>query len=167
MLSVLLHTHRGTIEVEGRVAWSKWRSAPEAGLLHGLAFTRTDAPQHGVLRDLVPPLMLPRHDCVRFPLDLVIACRPDDPALPPLAGRAGNGSRNGLLLRLPRLLPPGTQAEVALGTGGEGLTVRGAIVWVEPPEMWKPGSDIGHGFRFDDMAWPALASLGSLLIGRG
>ncbi len=165
LLCIVLHTNRGRIAVEGNVAWSKGRAAPGEGFLHGLTFARMDAPQLSALRDLVSPLALPRQDWVRLPLDVPVTCDPDDPALPRLEGRTGNGSWSGLLLRLPRLLPPGTRAEVAIGTGGECLTVPGAIVWVEPPEMWNPGTAIGHGFRFDDMSWPTLASLGSLLIG--
>jgi hypothetical protein len=46
----------------------------------------------------------------------------------------------------------------------ERLTVGGAVVWVEPPEIWKPGESIGHGVRFTALDWPALLSLSLLLV---
>jgi hypothetical protein len=159
-----LRAEEGIVEADAEVIWSAGR-VPAGGLVHGLSFTRI-APGHvKVLRKVFRPLSIMRHAGVRLPLDVPITCQPKNPGGPQILGRTGNVNRGGLFLRLPRLLPPGTALEVTLHTPKEPLTVEGAIVWVEPPEIWKPGESIGHGFRFHAPGWSALASLCLLLVG--
>jgi hypothetical protein len=67
------------------------------------------------------------------------------------------------LLRLPRLLPPGTTLEVTLRIANNPLTAEGTVVWVDPPEIWTPGKPIGHGFQFTAPRWTTMLSLGLLL----
>jgi hypothetical protein len=61
-------------------------------------------------------------------------------------------------------LPPDTTLEVTLHASRDPLTVDGSVVWVEPPEIWKPGESIGHGLRFTALDWSTLLSLGLLLV---
>jgi len=163
ILQVRLQTDRGAVEAEARVAWIGGRAPEGGGVLHGLAFSRI-APEHfKTLCDVLLPLALRRHTGIRLPLDLAVTCQPTVPPGPPLHGRTGNVNRGGLLLRLPRLLPPGTSLEVTLHTAKAPLTVEGGVVWVEPPEIWKPGESIGHGFQFTAPSWSTMLSLGLLL----
>ncbi len=163
ILQVRLQTDRGAVEAEARVAWIGGRAPEGGGVLHGLAFSRI-APEHfKTLCDVLLPLALRRHTGIRLPLDLAVTCQPTNPPGPPLHGRTGNVNRGGLLLRLPRLLPPGTSLEVTLHTAKAPLTVEGMVVWVEPPEIWKPGESIGHGFQFTAPSWSTMLSLGLLL----
>jgi c-di-GMP-binding flagellar brake protein YcgR len=163
-LRLRLKTDQGTIEAEAKVVWSGGRVTEGGGVVHGLAFTWMAPDQFQTLRDMFRPLPIMRHAGVRLPLDLPITCHPKNPAGPPLQGRTGNVNRGGLFLRLPRLLPPGTGLEVTVHAPTEPLTVDGAVVWVEPPEIWKPGESIGHGFRFNALTWSTLISLGFLLV---
>jgi len=163
-LRVRLQTNRGTIEAEAQVVWIGGRAPQGGGILHGLAFTRI-APQHfQTLCDVLLPLAMSRNAGIRLPLDLAVTCQPANPPGPPLHGRTGNVNRGGLLLRLPRLLPPGTGLDVTLHTAKAPLTVEGVVVWVEPPEIWKPGESIGHGFQFTAPSWSTMLSLGLLLV---
>jgi Tfp pilus assembly protein PilZ len=73
-------------------------------------------------------------------------------------------NRGGLFLRLPRLLLPGTPLEVTLHVPKKPLMVGGTVVWVEPPELWRPGESIGHGFQFHAPSWSTLACLSLLLV---
>ena len=158
-----LKAEESLVEADAEVIWSGGR-VPEGGLAHGLSFTRI-APGHvKVLRKVFRPLSIMRHAGIRLPLEIPITCQPKNPGGPPLQGRTQNVNRGGLFLRLPRLVSPGTGLDVTLQTSKDPLTVEGAIVWVEPPEIWRPGESIGHGFRFRAAGWPALASLSLLLV---
>ena len=162
-LRVRLQTDRGAIEAEARVAWIGGRAPAGGGILHGVAFTQIAPESLRALRDLILPLAMRRHAGIRLPLDLAVTCKPTHPPGAPLSGRTGNVNRGGLFLRVPRLLPPGTRLEVTLHTAKAPLTVEGTVVWVEPPEIWKPGESIGHGFQFAAPSWSTMLSLGLLL----
>ncbi len=163
-LRLRLKATQGILEAEAQVVWNGGRVPEGGGQVHGLAFTKIAPDQVQALRETLRPLTVMRHAGVRLPLDVPIICHPKNPAGSPLQGRTGNVNRGGLFLRLPRLLPPGTAVEVTLHAPMERLTVDGAVVWVEPPEIWKPGESIGHGVRFTALDWPALLSLGLLLV---
>ncbi len=162
-LRLRLQTDRGAIEAEAQVIWIGGRAPEGGGILHGLAFTRI-APEHfQTLCNSLLPLAMRRHAGIRLPLDLAVTCQQTHPPGPPLHGRTVNVNRGGFLLCLPRLLPPRTRLEVTLHTAQARLTVEGAVVWVEPPEIWKPGESIGHGFQFTAPSWSTMLSLGLLL----
>jgi hypothetical protein len=162
-LRVRVQTDRGALEAEAQVVWIGGRAPDGGGILHGLAFTRI-APEHfQTLCDILPPLAMRRHAGIRLPLDLAVTCQPTNPPGPPLHGRTANVNRGGFLLRLPRLLPPRTRLEVTLHAAKAPLWVEGAVVWVEPPEIWKPGESIGHGVQFIAPSWSTMLSLSLLL----
>ncbi len=163
-LGLRLQTDRGTIEAEAQVVWSGGRAPDTGGVIHGLTFTQMAPDQLLILHSLFRPLSMMRYTGIRLPLDLPVTCRPENPAGPPIQGRTANVNRGGLLLRLPRLLPPGTRLEATLHAPAGPLSVEGAIVWVEPHEMWTPGESIGHGLRFTSIDWSTLHSLGLLLV---
>jgi len=163
-LRLRLKSDQGIVEAEAQVVWSGGRLPEGGGVVHGLAFTQI-APDHVLaLREMFHPVSSVRHAGVRLSLDVPITCHPKSPAGPPLQGRTGNVNRGGLFLRLPRLLPTGTVLEITLHVPKDPLTVDGAVVWVEPPEIWKPGESIGHGVRFTALDWSTLLSLGLLLV---
>jgi len=162
-LRVRFQTDQGAIETEAQVVWIGGRAPEGGGILHGLAFTRIAPESFQTLRDVLVLLAMRRHAGIRLPLDLPVTCQPTHPPGSPLDGRTGNVNRGGLFLRLPRLLPPGTRLELTLHTAKAPLTVQGTVVWVEPPEMWKPGESIGHGFQFTGPSWSTMLSLGLLL----
>ena len=159
-----LRAEHDIAEAEAEVIWRGAHAPNGGGLVHGLSFTLIAPDSVRILRELLRPLSIMRHGGVRLPLDVPITCHPMNPAGPPLQGRTGNVNRNGLFLRLPRLLPPGTPLEVTLHVPKVPRTVRGAVVWVEPPEMWRPGESIGHGFQFHAPSWCTLAHLSLLLV---
>lgn len=159
-----LKAGQGIVEAEAEVIWSGGRAREGGGLIHGLSFTLI-APDHlKVLQETFRPLAIMRHAGVRLSLEVPITCHPKTSAGPALQGRTGNVNRGGLFLRLPRLLPPGTLLDVTLHASKEPLTVEGAVVWVEPPEIWTPGESIGHGFQFHAPSWSTLSYLGLLLV---
>jgi len=164
LLRLLLKAGQAPIEVEALVVWTGGRFPNGGGLVHGLAFTQITPDQVLALRAMFGPPSIMRQAGVRMPLDVPVTCHPRNPAGPPLQGRTGNVSRSGLFLRLPQLLPPDTTLEVTLHASRDPLTVDGSVVWVEPPEIWKPGESIGHGLRFTALDWSTLLSLGLLLV---
>lgn len=163
-LRLRLQTDRGIIEADTEVVWNGGRAPAGGGVVHGLAFTQIAPDQYQTLCSMFRPLSMMRYTGVRLPLDLPMTCHPKNPAGPPIQGRTSNMNRGGLLLRLPLLLSPGTTLEVTLHAPRETITVDGAVVWVEPHEIWTPGESIGHGFRFTALDWSALLSLGLLLV---
>jgi hypothetical protein len=164
LLRLLLKSGQAPIEAEALVVWTGGRFPDGGGLVYGLAFTQIAPDQVLALRAMFGPPSVMRQAGVRMLLDVPVTCHPRNPAGPPLLGRTGNVSRNGLFLRLPQLLPPDTTLEVTLHASRNPITVDGSVVWVEPPEIWKPGESIGHGLRFTALDWPTLVSLGLLLV---
>ena len=157
---VRLQTAKGAIELQAKVVWSK-RTGSSGGALHGVAFTEIAPQQLESLRELFHSEGMVRHAGVRWPMDLPIACRPQDSTRPPLQGRTGDISRGGLLLLLPEAQAPGTRLEVTIQAPQEPLTVFGEVAWVE--ERRTSGELIRHGLRFTSLG-PSLGSaLGVLL----
>jgi len=159
-----LQTKSGPIEMEGRIVWVAGRGPEEGGVIHGVAFTQIAPEQLRALRALLRSLAMVRQPEARLPVDIAVTCRPAPPSEPQvLQGRAANLSRGGILLRLPRLLRPNTTLELTMHTEGGPLTMEGAIAWVEPHELWRPGESIGHGVRFTSPSWTLAMALGGLL----
>ncbi len=165
-LSLLLRTDEGDIELKAEVVWVAKPAASEGGIFHNVAFTQVAPDQHQALRELLRHKGQVRQTGVRLPIELTVLCRRKDDPSPPLQGRTGDISRAGLLLRLPRALPVGTELEVTLQTGHGPLAAEGTIIWVEAPQANSPGVLIHHGFRFTNMGWASELALGHLLAGR-
>ena len=163
-LRLLINAGHVPIEIEAQAVWNGGRSTDVGGLVHGLTFTQITSDQVLILREIFRPPAVKRHAGIRIPLDVPVTCHPRNPGGPPLHGRTGNVSRSGLFLRLPQLLLPATSLEVTLCASKNAIAVGGSVVWVEPPEIWKPGESIGHGFRFAAIDWPTLLSLGLLVL---
>lgn len=159
-----LRPGHGVVEAEAEVIWSGGRAREGGGLVHGLSFTLIASDDVQVLQEAFRPLTIMRQAGLRLPLDIPITCHPKNSAGPSLQGRTGNVNRGGLFLHLPRLLAPGTWLEITLHAPKDPLTVEGAVVWVEPPEIWRPGESIGHGFQFHAPSWSTLVYLGLLLV---
>ncbi len=160
---VRLQTDQGAIEMEAQVIWAGEPASPAGCIPHGVAFTKVAPDQRQALQGLLGSNASVRHAGTRLPLDLSVTCRRKDHEGPPFQGRTENISRGGLLLRLPRALPPGTPLEVTLRTAEELLTVQGTIVWIEPLERRHPGGQIRHGFRFTALDQSFCMALGLVL----
>jgi hypothetical protein len=146
-----LQTEHGAIEVEGVVVWAAAPDRARGVVPHGVAFTRIAPEQQQDLRELLLTKGKTRHTGARMVCDLLVAYQVKDHAGPPQWGWMENVSRGGLLLSLPRLLPPGTRLRLAWQIASERLTAEGMIVWVESRERPAHGEPIRHGFRFTDL----------------
>ncbi|HSC71628.1 MAG TPA: PilZ domain-containing protein [Candidatus Methylomirabilis sp.] len=166
-LQLRLQTNEGGIEVVGRVMWGEEPPAGEGGIFHGVAFTHLAPKQREALLDVLRSLTQGRRAGIRLPLDIQVTCWPEGESHDAISGRTGDISRGGLLLRLPRVLAPGTVLEVSLDAPGGPLQVRGMIVWAEPAGGPTTNKPIRHGFRFTAVDWPTSLVLGRLAVERG
>jgi len=156
-----LQTKGGPIDVDGRVVWAGEPDLP-GGICHGVAFTRI-APDHlVVLRNLLRRPGPERRCGFRLQMEFAVTCHRNGQAGPPLQGRTGDISREGLLLHLPELLTPGTSLVVTLHTPTEPLTMAGQIAWVEPPGVRTPGRPIAHGFHATSLGRSRTRALAAL-----
>lgn len=69
----------------------------------------------------------------------------------PQIGYTGNLSVHGMMIRTPRVLPPGTLLTIDLRFPGRTLTVSGRVVWArQGPIEWLSTGKVGMGVRFVD-----------------
>jgi hypothetical protein len=162
-LLVHLRTERGIIEAEAEVAWAEKPPLETGGILHGVAFSQFASDPLQTLRELILSKGMVRPAGVRLPFEVPVTYQPRGEAGPPLHGWTHDISRGGLLLRLRKVLPPGTLLEVTLHTHTGPLSVEGAVTWVAPLEGRTPGGPIRHGVRFTALDWSTALSLGLLL----
>lgn len=74
-------------------------------------------------------------------------------------GFSGNLSDQGMMIRTPRVHPPGTLLRIELRFPQQSLTLTGRVVWArEGPVQWVASGKIGMGVRFVDPP-PELAEL--------
>ena len=77
----------------------------------------------------------------------------------PLIGYTGNLSMNGMMIRTPRVLPPGTVLSIELKCPDRTLTVTGRVIWArQGPMEWVSTGRVGMGVRFVDPP-PELAEV--------
>lgn len=166
-LRVRLQGDQGALEVEATVAWvGQSRRGDGAVIPHGLAFTRISPEVRQDLLILLVSAGLVRPAGLRLHYEVATTCQPGYKAGRPIQGRTRDISRGGLLLRLPRALPPSTAVQLKLHTPKGPLAAEGAIVWVAPPEGRTPGGPVRHGLRFTSINWTTLLSLAPLLAAR-
>jgi len=165
-LRVRIQTDRGPIETEAKIVWIGASTPAGAENYYGLTFTDI-APGHlQALRDLILPLSMVAHAGMRLAMDLAVTCRPKNVGGSPIKGQTGEMSRGGMLLRLPRVIAPGTVLALTLHSSNGPLALEGAVVWHQAPEDQKPGELIDHGVRFTSSTWSVSLALGFLLAGR-
>ena len=165
-LRVRIQTDRGPIETEAQIRWIGASTPAGAENYYGLSFTDI-APGHlQALRDLILPLSMVAHAGMRLAMNLSVTCRPKNAGGSPLKGETGEMSRGGMLLRLPRLIVPGTVLDITLHSSNGPLALEGTVVWSETSETQKPGGLIDHGVRFTSSTWSVSLALGFLLAGR-
>ncbi len=161
-LHVRLQTDRGSIEGEARVIWASSQPV-EGAIRHGVAFTQL-APKHlQTLRDLLFSMKPWWPAGGRLPVNLPVTCRTNRLPRPSLQGRAGNLSRGGMLLRLPKPLLPLTDVEFTLRRSRDSLTLTGVVVWSEPVDKRTTGGLIAHGLRFTSLDWTTSVDLARFL----
>jgi len=162
-LRLHLETDRGSIDVGAKVVWVGEVTPPAGGALHGVVFTQMAPPQSHALRELLLPLSLVRHAGIRLSVDMPITCQRKGVPGTSLQGRAVDISRGGLSLRLPRVLPLGTELAVTLSTPSEPIRVEGSVVWAESPDRRTVGNLVSHGLRFTSVDWSVSLAVGLLL----
>jgi PilZ domain-containing protein len=162
-LIVRLQTEGGPIELAAMVLWTGNEARPGGGVLHGLAFVQTSPPKLQALRDFLLPLSMASHAGLRLPINIPVTCHPKDLPGPPLQGRTGNMSRDGMLVRLLEAVSPKTVLNLTLHTAKGPIGVEGVAVWVDAPERRTVGEPIAHGVRFTSITWTTSLALGLLL----
>ena len=163
LLIVRLQTEGGPIELAAQVDWAGKQASAGGGVLHGLVFAQASPPQLQALRDFLLPLSMASHAGLRLSIDVPVTCQAKQPPGPPLQGRTGNMSRDGLLVRLSEAVPPSTLLGLTLHTAKGPVIVEGVAVWVDPPERRTPGAPICHGVLFTSLNWTTSLALGLLL----
>ncbi len=166
LLRVRIQTDRGPIETEARIVWIGASTPAGAENYYGLTFTHIAPEHHQALRDLILPLSMVAHAGMRLAMDLSVTCRPKDTGGSPLKGQTGEMSRGGMLLRLPRVIAPGTVLDLTLHSNNGPLALEGAVVWSHGPQDHRSGELIDHGVRFTSSTWSVSLALGFLLAGR-
>lgn len=77
--------------------------------------------------------------------------RYSDGKTPPGMGYSGNLSMQGIMIRTPRVFPPGTILDLELRFAGGTVKTRGRVMWArEGPLAWVSSGRIGMGIRFID-----------------
>ena len=72
-------------------------------------------------------------------------------ANPPSIGYSGNLSRHGIMIRTPRVHPPGTVLDLELRFAAGSVQVRGRVMWArEGPMVWLSSGRVGMGIKFID-----------------
>ena len=70
----------------------------------------------------------------------------------PQIGYTGNLSVHGMMIRTPRVLPPGTLLSIDLRLPKGALTVTGRVIWArQGPMQWLSTGRVGMGVRFVDV----------------
>jgi c-di-GMP-binding flagellar brake protein YcgR len=164
LLSVLLRSDLGGLELTAKVVWVGGPASAQGGIAHGLSFERVGPNQQEAIRRLLMQHKVQlRQEGVRVPLEISIKCQVKGGGGSMLEGRTGDISRGGMLLHLPVPLSPPTGLRVSIPTARGTVEAEGEIAWVEPPEGRAPGQPIRHGFRFTEISWPNQLTLGLLL----
>jgi hypothetical protein len=166
LLHVRIQTDRGPIEAEATIIWIGASTPAGAENYYGLTFTELAAGPLQALRDLILPLSMVAHAGMRLAMDLSVTCRPKNADGAPIKGQTGEMSRGGMLLRLPRVVAPGTVLDLTVHSSNGPLALEGAVVWTQAPEDQQPGELIDHGVRFTSSTWSVSLALGFLLAGR-
>ena len=165
-LRLRLRTDHEALELEGAVTWTGQSSVSGGGILHGVTFTHLDADELQALQEVLLSKGLLRPAKARLPFEVAVTCHPKGHPRSFLHGATRDVSRGGMLLRLGRVVPPGTVLELTLHTPTWPIVVQGTIVWVAPPEGRTRANPIGHGLRFASLGWTTALALARLLIER-
>ncbi len=168
-LTLLVQTPRGPLELQAQVVWTGKRLAAGGGILHGLAFTATDAKLLHALRNLFQVLNVfqdlsgtPRAG-IRLPIGIPATCQAKYPPGPRLQGRTGDISREGLLLLLPEAMPAGTVLAVTLESPRGPVSLEGVVAWQDSSGIATPGKSVRHGVRLTSRDWATAVALGRLV----
>jgi hypothetical protein len=70
---------------------------------------------------------------------------------PALMGYSGNLSPNGMMIRAPRVFPPGTILDIELRFARGRVALQGRVMWArEGPMAWVQMGRVGMGIEFID-----------------
>ncbi len=145
-VEILLRVGERAVTAQGRLAWS--RPVPE-GTRCGFAFIGMEAGHAAVWEAFLAQQGGPTprlHG--RLAMDLSITCRLRGRPGRDLAGRLGNVSDGGMLVRLPAPLEVGQEMDVTLLTPETPLVVSATVAWGDRAPLPDEGGLIRHGLRF-------------------
>lgn len=162
-LTLLVQTARGPLELQAQVVWTGEPLEAGGGNLHGLAFTEADAKLLQALWDLLQAQSGTARAGLRLPVAIPAICHTKYPPGPMLQGRTGNISREGLLLFLPEVLPPGTVLAVTLDTPRGPVTLEGVVACWDTPGIAPQSKSVRHGVHLTSRDWATALALGRLV----
>ncbi len=162
-LTVLFQTTQGPFELHADVAWSGGPLPDGGGLLHRLAFTEADPKARQALRELLRAQSGTTRAGLRLPVAIPATCQSKYPPGPPLQGRTGDISREGLLLLLPEVLAPGTVLAVTLESPHEPVSLEGVIAWRDMSARAALDDFVRHGVQLTTRDWLTALALGRLV----
>jgi hypothetical protein len=145
-VEILLRVGERAVTVQGRLAWSRPVSE---GIRCGFAFIEMEAGHAAVWEAFLAQQGGPTprlHG--RLAMDLSITCRLRGRPGRDLAGRLGNVSDGGMLVRLPAPLEVGQEMDVTLLTPETPLVVSATVAWGDRAPLPDEGGLIRHGLRF-------------------
>ncbi len=161
-LDLLLRVGDRAVAARGRVAWV--RPTP-VGVRCGFAFTGMEPACAAVWEAFLAQQGGPTpRRYVRLAIDLPITCRLRGIPGVVLAGRLGNISDGGMLVRLPAPLELGQEVEVSLATAQTPLTVISAVTWADGAPLPEGKGLIRHGLRFVPPAGEGACRLDLFLV---
>jgi hypothetical protein len=168
-LTLHVRTAQGPLELQAQVVWTEKPLEAGGGIPHGLVFTAADAKLLHALRDLFQVLNVfhalsgtPRAG-IRLPVAIPAICHTKYPPGPMLQGRTGNISREGMLLFLAEVLPPGTVLAVTLDTPHGPVSLEGVVVWTDASARAALEEWVRHGVQLTTRDWATALALGRLV----
>lgn len=144
-LDIRLDVPAGEVLLAAQVAWA----CPEPHAqprLHGLVFTRMTPDQRRRLRELLSRRR--SHAVGRLYCSLAATCKSKATAGPAFPCETRDLSSNGVALRLPRPVSPGTKVQVKVPTAFGTVIADAEVVWAESPDGRPLGAPYRHGLRF-------------------
>jgi len=163
-LTVLLAKDQRPLELHAEVLWTGEPLEADGGILHGFAFTEADPKSRQALRDLLQALSVSTRAGLRLSIAIPASCQRKYPPSPPLQGRTGNLSREGLLLLLPEAVAQGTVLAVTLDSPRGPVNLEGVVAWVDAPPRGSSSADpVRHGVRLTSHNWATALALGLLI----
>jgi hypothetical protein len=144
-LVIALETPEGDLPLVAHVAWTcaELRDAP---YLHGLRFTGITPGTRHRLRTLLTREK-PRVP-IRLYCTLAATCHRKENGCPALPAAIRDLGDNGVCVRLPDRVPPGTPVRLHAPTLYGPIAAEAEVVWADPPGPLPPGASYRHGLRF-------------------
>ena len=144
-LGLVIFAEPEVIEAEGRVVWVR-AGGQRHFYYHGVEFVRlSPAYYESLLKALPQDKPAQQRGTYRFPMTRPVECQVGGVHTPPMEGQTADVSRAGVMVFLPRRIPPRTRIEITLAPPHPDR-IRGRVRWVADVDD-NPGL-IRHGIEF-------------------